>query len=410
MNEIYRLIFRLPKLKYNQISANALVIQDSISITGDEQFSSIEHLVINHPCTLSILHDLLIHTPNLRRLTCENLSELNENLPKEIPLRLFNLTYCSIRMTFLKFDQLEVFIKNLSGQLRVLHLNETLDIAYLDADRWERLISKYMPYLRSFQFEYSDRANVRIEHQRYHSLLHRFTSSFWVDRGWILNIRTDLTHWPPIEIIYSIQTYRDNISFSEQESMDVSKSMAQWTVRNCHFMKYDQLFIDYIQYISLLVNITSLHIEFNYFSLDVLVEFVHRLPSLDSLTIAFTALNQIKPLTQEQINMIPKVNKLTKVNVEKMIDLTRMDILIHLCPQMGCLQVACRDYSDLEPILRLILTNRRPTLSSVSFKLTAADDSMVKKLQSTINFEKLLLNYSLQRIDDRILLNCQTYC
>jgi hypothetical protein len=413
LNEIYRLIFRLPKLKYNKISASQLVLQDSISINANEQSKSIEHLVIDHPCTLSILHNILFHTPNLRRLNCENLFQFNESLPTEIPLRLFKLTHCSIRLSSLKFDQLEIFIKNLSGQLRVLHLSQTLDIAYLDADRWEQLISRYMPYLYSFQFEYSDAIDSRFEYQIYHSFIHRFTSSFWIDRRWILNIQTNLTHWPPIEIIYSIQTYKhiyhENISFAEQESMDISKSMAQLTVRGCHLAKYDQWFIDYIQFISSLVNITSLHIEFNYFSLDILLQFFHRLSNLDSLTIVFTVLNQIQPLTQEQIDMISKMNKLTKINIEQMVDLTRIDILINLCLQIECLQVKCRNYSELESILRLILMKRKSALSSICFGISEADDSIVKKLQTIIDSEKLLVNYTIQRIDHRIVLNWQTH-
>jgi hypothetical protein len=412
-NDIYRLIFRLPRLKYNKISAGQLVLQDSISFAANEQISSIEQLVIDHPCTLSTLYDILLHTPNLRRLTCENLFQLSENLRTEISLRLFNLTHCKIRICNLKFDELEIFMKKFSAQLRVLHLAQTSDIVYLDADRWERLISQYMPYLHTFQFEYSDAAYSLFGYQLYHSAIHRFTSSFWIDKGWIFNIQIDLTHWPPIEIIYSIQThkyiYHENIQFSEQESMDISKSMAQLTVRGCHFATYDQCFIDYIQFISSLVNITSLHIEFNYFSIDILLQFFHLLPNLDSLTIVFTVLNQVRTLAQEQIDMIPKMNKLTKVNIEQMVDLTRVDILINLCPQIECLQVKCRNYFELESVLRLILMKKTSALSSIGFGIAEADDSMIKTLQTIIHFEKLLINYTIQRIDNRILLNWQRH-
>jgi hypothetical protein len=203
-NEIYRLIFRLPLLKYNKLSAGKVVLQDPIPMTVNEQFSSIEQLVINHTCTLHGLYNILSYTPKLRRLTCVNLFQLNKYFQIEIPLQIFNLTYCSIKICFLKFDEFEIFIKKISSQLRVLNLIPSSDIAYLDANRWERLISQYMPYLHTFQFEYSD----RFQFQSYHSFVNRFTSSFWIEKGWIFNIQTDLIYWPPIEIIYSIEPYK----------------------------------------------------------------------------------------------------------------------------------------------------------------------------------------------------------
>jgi hypothetical protein len=107
--------------------------------------------------------------------------------------------------------------------------------------------------------------------------------------------------------------------------------------------------------------------------------------------------------------MIPKMNKLTKVNIEQMVDLTRVDILINLCPQIECLQVKCRNYFELEPMLRLILMKKPSALSSICFGIAEADDSMIKTLQTIIHFEKLLINYTIQRIDNRIVLNWQRH-
>ncbi len=416
LNEIYRLIFRLPMLKYNKLSAGKLVLHDSIPT---EQFSSIEQLIINHPCTLHGLYDILSYTPKLRRLTCANLFQLNENLHRKIPLRIFNLTYCSIQICYLNFNEFEIFIKKISSQLRILHFSPASDIVYLDADRWERLISQHMPYLHTFHFEYSDIVFGRFEFQSYHSFINRFTSSFWIEKGWIFDIQTDLNHWPPIEIIYSIKphkykrwydllSYENNkIQFREQESMDISRSMSQLTIRSCHFEKCDQWFIDYIRSISSLTIITSLYIEFSYFSIDILVQFLHLLPHLDSLTIIFMISNQIKQIPM--IHTASIMNKITKVNIEQMVDLNRVDILINLCHQMEYLQVQCTNYNDLESIIRLILMKRKSNLSSLCFYIPKADDLMVKNLQTMIYFEKFLINYTIQRLHNRIYLHWQKH-
>jgi hypothetical protein len=194
--------------------------------------------------------------------------------------------------------------------------------------------------------------------------------------------------------------------------MDVSKSISQLTIRNCHFVQCEQWFIDYIRSITSLAEITSLHIEFKDFSINILVQFLHLLPNLDSLTIVFMSSNIIRQLTKEQINMIhtaSNMNQITKVNIEQMVDLSRIDILINLCSQMEYLQVQCRNDIDLESVIRLILMKRKSNLYSLCFWISDADDSMVKKLQTIIYFDRLLFNYTIQRLHDRIYLQWERH-
>jgi len=125
-----------------------------------------------------------------------------------ISFQLFHLTSCTIRICYLKFNQFEIFIKKISSQLRKLYFIPLNDITYLDADRWERLIIEFIPYLHTFYFKYSDVIFSQLNLQSYHTLIHRFTSLFWIEKGWIFNIQIDLNYWPSIEIIYSIQSYK----------------------------------------------------------------------------------------------------------------------------------------------------------------------------------------------------------
>ncbi|CAF0829626.1 unnamed protein product [Rotaria sordida] len=431
-NRIYHLIFRLPMLKYNKLSVNKIILQDSISSISNEHFSSIKQLVINYPCTLYNLYNILSYTSKLHHLTCEPLFSINENISREIPLKLFNLTYCSISQCYLKFNEFEIFIKQISSQLRILRFKPCSDIFYLDADRWQQLILQYMPYLHTFQFKYHDGISDHFEIQSYHSFLNRFISPFWIERQWLLDIQIDLNHWPPVEIIFSIQPKRkqwnellisyerNNVTFnqitdvnlSDQEYMHILNSMSQLTVRNCRFIQYDQWFIDCIHFISSLAEITCLYIEFQYFSIDIIIQFLYRLPHLNSLTIVIMFSNQKIQLTEEQINMIHTIsnmNQIIKMNIEQIFELNQIDILINLCPRMKYLNVQCKNYIDLEYIIRLILMKKNSNLYFLCFSIPNADERMVKRLQTMIDLKELLVNYTIQHCHNKIYLQRQKY-
>jgi hypothetical protein len=201
-----------------------------------------------------------------------------------------------------------------------------------------------------------------------------------------------------------------DLTLLEDECMDISKAISQLTIRGCRFTRCNQEFIDHIRFISSLTKITDLHIELNYFSIDILAQFLHLLPNLDSFTIVSNNSNQIIELTEEQINMIhaaSNMNKITTMTIEQIIDLNQVEILINLCSRMEYLQIKCSEYTILESIIRLILMKRKPYLYSLCIWISEADDSMVKKLQTMIGFEKLLVNYAIQRLCDRIYLQWQ---
>ncbi|CAF1208551.1 unnamed protein product [Rotaria sp. Silwood1] len=99
LSEVYQLIFAFPKLKYIKCSADRFFISVLLAIATDEQFRTIEYFVINHNCTL------ISYT-----------------------LELFYLI------------------------LRVITFFE--DKGYLDGDRWEGLISDYLPEVEEFHLEY----------------------------------------------------------------------------------------------------------------------------------------------------------------------------------------------------------------------------------------------------------------
>ncbi|CAF3170403.1 unnamed protein product [Rotaria sp. Silwood2] len=69
INDIYRLIFVLPKLKYYRISFPNKCHSITLPLAVNNQCTSIEYLVIDHYCSLNELVSLISYTPKLRRLT-----------------------------------------------------------------------------------------------------------------------------------------------------------------------------------------------------------------------------------------------------------------------------------------------------------------------------------------------------
>ncbi|CAF1365042.1 unnamed protein product [Rotaria sordida] len=218
INDIYQLIFHLPCLKYNKISL--LDLDESnifIPISINENFSTIEHLVLNHHCNIDELTSILTHTPHLRYLTCRHPVEIDEIARKETLLTLPNLTYICFVRCALKFDILEKFMRKISSQLQVWHLNTYEDAAYLDANRWKRLIKIHIPHLRKFYFNHHmsiDDGDIVPNCES----INQFTSIFWIERQWFFELKDELH-----QFVYSIYPYRkrwyDN---DEYEQFDIN--------------------------------------------------------------------------------------------------------------------------------------------------------------------------------------------
>jgi hypothetical protein len=178
----------------------------NIPIAAQNQFSSIEYLIIYHRCTFNQLIDIISHTPRLSRLYCFNLiqpDDDDDNIKSELMIKLNNLTYLKMSLYNIDFNELEEFLLKLCFQLKLFNVKiRNMDENYLDADRWERFISQNMPSLNIFIFRYSDTIDDDFQMTDYHSLISSFTSSFWIDRKWIFKLLIEED-----ELIYSIRPY-----------------------------------------------------------------------------------------------------------------------------------------------------------------------------------------------------------
>ncbi|CAF0737899.1 unnamed protein product [Rotaria sordida] len=208
ISNIYQLVFNLPMLNYYKLSFFSFESFIPLSIATSNQFSSIKYLVIDHCCTLDELINTISYTPQLCRLICQQLNESDDNIVKDSLKIIFSLTRISIARCYVVFDELETFLTNVSPQLEVLRIQTFKDVNYLDADRWERIISHYLLHLNIFEFKYEELIDEELESTVYHERLNEFNSLFWIKRQWLFRIYIDTNYWDDNVIIYSISSHR----------------------------------------------------------------------------------------------------------------------------------------------------------------------------------------------------------
>ncbi|CAF0921623.1 unnamed protein product [Rotaria sordida] len=415
LNNIYKLVFNLPKLKSLEITAhgfNKFNIKTSLSMATAKQFSPIKSLMIDHSCTFKECSTIISYTPQLRNLSVSHL--LMDDNPKKgihLPMILSNLTYLFICEYDLDFDQFEMFIRKIDAKLQFLSFNtESEDINYLDAKRWEKLIMKYLPQLDKFYFQYHIYRDYENEYPVYRDQCDQFISSFWIDRQWLFNADIDYGF-----ILYSIQPYEkqwyeyDSPQGMVNSSTDLSKC-SQLSIRSIPGEYFD-LFLTDVTRVLNMAEIYHLEItEENVFS-GILVEIVDLLAQLRSLKIHSLSLRVPEGLCVEKFDVFDLLEipiQITKVYLEKMNEIEEIYFLMTLCPDLTYLKVDSINNMDIELFFRNILmkipSKYNEHFRSMCIRIPTADDKMINKLEKMINVEKLLINYKIQRISECIYL------
>ncbi len=208
IDNIYQAIFQLPMLKYNKISFFAFETFIPLPIASNEQFTRIEYLYIHHCCAIDELIIILTYTPQLCRLNCIRVNDSNGIIRNQSLNIRSNLTHIFIDKCSAEFDEMEIFMTKIASHLQVLDITCSRDTAYLDADRWERIISEYLLDLRVFKFKYEEVIDEDLEATLHHEQINRFNSTFWMKRNWFFYLYIDINFWMDNTIVYSVVPYK----------------------------------------------------------------------------------------------------------------------------------------------------------------------------------------------------------
>jgi hypothetical protein len=432
LDDIYRLIFSLPSLRYNKLSLSSC---DDVDIALpniiNEKVCFITHLVIDYLCTINQLISLLSHTPQLCHLTCERLIESDEDIKKDLPITLSRLTYFSVGECQVEFDEFELFIKKISSPLQVLRVNISWNPTYLDADRWERLIKKHMPHLNKFHFCYDQYINDDFRVNPGYNFINRFTSPFWFERKWFCELK--IVRGDLIFLVHPFRYIRKQILFiathififrkewfNYYEYIKMDTHANQCNIDNCSIQltvdgqstaERTRLFIGKMNSSCVAVRFTHLNINCNGMSIGTLIEIIRLLPNLDSLKISSLTNLQLNALSVEDTKkhlFVSAMNKITKVKLDKFTEEKHIQLLINFCPRIQYLEVDCVSNTNLGMFMKYILVNQMvhiPNLCSVCVNIPNASETMIQDLAMTIKLKTLVDNYTIQRIGDMIFLH-----
>ncbi|CAF2814620.1 unnamed protein product [Rotaria sp. Silwood2] len=413
LSDVYRLIFDLPKLKYIRLSAmepEDIDVTVSLPIPTNKQLSTIKYLLIDHPCAFNELFTIISYTFQICHLNFIHKKGSTLKLGNISSITLSNLTHLSIYGDDIRFDEFQIFITKIYSKLQVLSVTSlSQDMTYLDADRWEEFILKYLPLLQKFNLRYYVFLNNDHETVMYFGKSNQFFSSFWIERQWILEAEIDFDY-----IIYSIGPYKKRwYEYDTQHKImnilnKLAKSMR--TVLMSFTTEHDfDLLSENICHILTVAQTYHLKISNKLFN-GALIEILYLLPELDSLQISSVSLSHLRYLSIDEVELdsISKKNQITKVCLDKMFTIEEIYFLIELFPRMTYLKVDIINNMNIELFVRLILIKiiekSNYQLRLLSFCVVAADDEIIEKLNKMINYEKLLLNYKTKRILDNIYL------
>ncbi|CAF5161831.1 unnamed protein product, partial [Rotaria sp. Silwood1] len=141
-----------------------------------------------------------------------------------------------------KDHELEIFSNKLCSNLKILFINYSQNIIFLDAHRWEQLILHYYPQLEKFYLTYYDGINNNNQYPIYTGPVNQFSSSFWIQRKWIFHVKIDNT-----DIKYMIYPYKktwynyiddNNIEYSTSTSL-IFANFPTWS--------YDEMIFEQIK-------------------------------------------------------------------------------------------------------------------------------------------------------------------
>ncbi|CAF1165988.1 unnamed protein product [Adineta steineri] len=122
MNDIYSMMFIVPKLKYYRISLfkHYNHHQITLPIARYNESTSLQYLIIDHECSFSELLLLLSYTPQLIRLTIHKIYFNDSDNKMFTSIKLSNINSIYLNLQRITFSQMEIFIIKTTSNLKRL--------------------------------------------------------------------------------------------------------------------------------------------------------------------------------------------------------------------------------------------------------------------------------------------------
>ena len=405
--DVYQMIFSLPVLKCLQlkVSENKHMIM-SIPMAMDEQISSIEYLSIDCYCDLDEILRLMSYTPRLSHLSCTNLTESVEGINSNLLTPKSNLIHLNLVITDLYFEELDDFLGNISSSLKYLTVKITgKRECYFDGYRWEKLLSEKFPFLIEFHFTYVDSIDEVFHlNSNQFILFNRFTSSFWIEKKWILQILIK-----DQQILYLIRPFLFSKSYLDNLINNDSFSGIQIKLTNDNwFVMINQYFLNKIHCLLKTIDITHFNYQSTQISDEFFMDILDHLPNLRSIDMSnlssFVRIYKSRPFIN-RLNEFFKNNKINQLFLRNISHLRHINFIIDHFPRLQYLTLNVPNLMNPETILRwtFLRIKENETFHPMIFSIIIpdADWDQLDKLKEMIDGEHLLKDYSIQRQSNR---------
>ncbi|CAF3736553.1 unnamed protein product [Rotaria sp. Silwood1] len=425
-NNLYHEIFRLPMLKYCKISFNNYLLMESSLHISINEYSPIEHLIINNDFDIHKLTVLLSYIPQLRRLSLGNLWQCSNEQIISCPIKLNHLTHASLNMNNIIFDQFEILIKHIFFQLQVLYITATNDKTYLDANRWESLILSYMPYLRIFdiQWEYFPQKNVYTADI---FMIESFRTQFWLERQWFFTSILESAGDDCYRVLFSTNPYkRKSYTLYGNPSKDMISNYQKNNINSVHYVYIKQeetindcrnyfpnateLTLSYddgnppsiiLNHIVPLTQLTKLNINVKSFLFKTMIELLYSTSNIHTLTVEDVCFDkkELASIQQTEIfQLVSTRNKIKNLTINSIYAFEEIKLFIHLCSQLECLRMR-PVYDDFEGILRYLLSkNNSNTQCLFYICVTDFSSEEIVTIDTVMESKETIDDYQAKRI------------
>ncbi|CAF0959427.1 unnamed protein product [Rotaria sordida] len=251
LNKIFSKIISLSKLKYFKIKYQTIKDQNQlINYFNKYNYSKIEYLIIEGNLSINSLNNLLYYFSKLHHLSINYLFYSHHDIQLYSSIQLKNLKYVSLKIYLIKFNQFEKIIKNLFYHVEIFKISTHYDEKYLDAKKWEYLITSYMPKLRIFDINHD--GFISENELTYHDVINQFKSSFWMEKKWFFKHEHNWLERLNSGVFYSTQPYSRIVPLSQltkliikkfnldlNEMIDILYSTSELQIFKCDFLSLD---------------------------------------------------------------------------------------------------------------------------------------------------------------------------
>ncbi|CAF4555508.1 unnamed protein product [Rotaria socialis] len=251
-----------------------------------------------------------------------------------------------------KDHKLEIFSNKSCSNLKILSISCSQNIILLDAHRWEHFILHYYPELEKFYFIYYDGIDNDNQYEIYSGGINQFSSTFWIERKWIFNVKIDNTD---IEYMICPYKYIDEYFFLQKINCSVFfffrkiwydsihdkniKYSASTTLILANFVtsSYGEIPFEKTRRVLTITQIYHLIIIEKHSSVHVLIQLISLLPDLITFKLcSLSSDDRTQYIVRElcRLGSIKCQSKTTKVCLEEINDIDNFNFISVICPRV----------------------------------------------------------------------------